>query len=86
MAGVLEHHLELLKSFLARIDPPAHRPGEAGARKKAIWRELATLGVDRVSLTVMFGGGAAADDTVLQHSEFVAMLAHEPAIARSIVQ
>ena len=86
MAGVLEHHLELLKSFLARIDPPAHRPGEAGARKKAIWRELATLGVDRVSLTVMFGGGAAADDTVLQHSEFVAMLAREPAIARSIVQ
>ena len=82
--GVLEHQIEHLEKFLERcvkLDPPRTEPG---AKKKVIWRELASLGVDVVSLGVMFGASAQTDETTLQSDAFLGMLAREPAMTRGI--
>jgi hypothetical protein len=83
--GVLEHQIELLEKFLercAKLDPPPE--AEPGAKKKVLWRELASLGVDVVSLGVMFGAAAQTDEATLDHDGFLGMLAREPAMTRGI--
>ena len=82
--GVLQQQIEHLEKFLelcVKLDPPRTEPG---AKKKVIWRELASLGVDVVSLGVMFGAAAQTDETTLDSDAFLGMLAREPAMTRGI--
>ena len=83
-AGVLEPQLEMLKAFLARVSA-RDKVGATRAKKKEVWKELRALGVDAVSLAVMFGGTAERDPAVMEHEEYLRMIAREPAMARGIV-
>ena len=83
-AGVLEPQITLLKKFLADISARNRTAGTL-AKKKDVWKGLRELGVDEVSLAVMFGKNAANDAALLEHEQYLEMIAREPAMARGIV-
>ncbi len=83
-AGLLEPQVSLLKKFLADVSKRNKTAGTV-AKKKDVWKGLKGLGVDEVSLAVMFGKNAASDAAVVEHEEYLGMIAREPAMARGIV-
>jgi hypothetical protein len=71
-AGVLGHQIAQLTGFLQSLDKHevAGKSGKkSGTRKKTIWKHLSELGVDTVSLGVMFGADARTDDSIIEEKE-----------------
>ena len=67
-AGVLGHQIAKLTGFLQSLDK--HEvAGKSGTRKKTIWKHLSELGVDTVSLDVMFGADTRTDDSIIEEKE-----------------